>query len=40
MARAKYRGNLDITGDLNLQVQIFQRAREEAFPSLKKYSKI
>jgi hypothetical protein len=40
MARTKYRGNLDIAEDLNLQVQIFSRTREEVFPSLKKESKI
>ena len=40
MARTKYRGNLDISEDLNLQVQIFSRTREEVFPSLKKESKI
>jgi hypothetical protein len=40
MARTKYRGNLDIAEDLNLQVQIYSRTREETFPSLKKYSKV
>jgi len=40
MARTKYRGNLDIAEDLNFQVQIFSRTREEVFPSLKKESKI
>jgi hypothetical protein len=39
MARTKYRGNLDISQDLNLQVQIYSRTREEVFPSLKKFSK-
>lgn len=37
-ARAKFRGNLDISKDLKLAVQIFSRAREETFPTLKKQS--
>jgi hypothetical protein len=40
MARTKYRGSLSISEDLNLNVQIFSRTREETFPSLKKYSKV
>lgn len=40
MARTKYRGSLEISEDLNLNVQIFSRTREETFPSLKKYSKV
>lgn len=39
MARTKYRGHLDISDDLGLNVQIYSRTREEVFPSLKKYSK-
>ena len=39
LARTKFRGNLDITSDLSIGVQIYSRTREEAFPSLKKYSK-
>ena len=40
MARTKFRGNLDISQDLKLAVQIFSRTREEGFPTLKKYSKV
>lgn len=40
MARTKYRGNLDISQDLKLAVQIFSRTREEGFPTLKKFSKV
>lgn len=40
MARTKYRGSLDISEDLSLNVQIYSRTREEVFPSLKKYSKV
>lgn len=39
LARTKFRGNLSITGDLSIGVQIYSRTREETFPSLKKYSK-
>ena len=38
-ARARFRGNLDLTKDLQVGVQIFSRTREETFPTLKKYSK-
>lgn len=40
MARSKYRGNLDISQDCKLAVNIFARTKEESFPSLKKYSKV
>jgi hypothetical protein len=31
---------LDISDDLSIGVSIYSRTREEAFPSLKKYSKV
>jgi len=40
MARTKYTGPLQISEDLNLQVKIFARTKEEVFPSLKKESKV
>jgi hypothetical protein len=40
MARNKYKGDLAISQDLKLAVQVFCRTREEVFPSMKKYSKI
>jgi hypothetical protein len=40
VARTKYRGNLDLAQDLQLGVQIYARTKEEAFPSLKKFSKV
>jgi hypothetical protein len=40
MSRNKYRGCLYISDDLALNVSIYSRTREEAFPSLKKYSKV
>ena len=40
MARNKFRGQLAIAEDLSLNVQVYSRTREEAFPSLKKYSKL
>lgn len=39
LSRTKYRGNLDISADLKLGVQIFTKTREESLPTLKKYSK-
>lgn len=39
MARTKFRGNLDISPDLKIGVQIFTKSKEENIPSLKKYSK-
>ena len=38
-SRARFRGNLDLSKDLQVGVQIYTRTREEAFPTLKKYSK-
>ena len=38
-SRARFRGNLDLSKDLQIGVQIYTRTREETFPSLKKYSK-
>lgn len=40
MARNKYKGDLAISQDLKLGVQVFCRSREEVFPSIKKYSKV
>lgn len=39
MARSKFRGNLEISKDLNVGVQIFTKTKEQTLPSLKKYSK-
>jgi hypothetical protein len=39
-ARSKFRGNLDLSKDLKLAVQIFSRTREETFPTLKKQSSV
>ena len=39
-ARSKFRGNLDLSRDLKLAVQIFSRTREEVFPTLKKQSSV
>ena len=38
-ARTKYRGNLDISPELKLGIQIFTKTKEETLPSLKKYNK-
>lgn len=38
-SRAKFRGNFDLSKDLQLGVQIYPRTREEVFPALKKFSK-
>ena len=40
MARTKFRGDLDLSRDLKLGVQIYARTREETFPTLKKFSKV
>ena len=40
MTRNKYKGDLAISEDLKLGVQVFCRTREEVFPSLKKFSKV
>ena len=40
MARTKYKGELAISEDLKLGVSVFCRTKEEAFPALKKYSKV
>lgn len=39
-SRSKFRGNLDISPDLKLAIQIFAKTRQESMPSLKKYSKL
>ena len=38
-SRARFRGTLDLSKDLQVGVQIYTRTREETFPTLKKYSK-
>ena len=40
MSRAKFRGDLDLSKDLKLGVQIYPRTREETYPTLKKFSKV
>jgi len=40
MARTKYKGELAISENLKLGVSVFCRTKEEAFPALKKYSKV
>jgi len=40
MARTKYQGDLAISEDIKLGVKIFSRTKEDAFPSMKKYSKV
>jgi hypothetical protein len=40
MARTKYKGDLAISQDLKLGVNIFARTKEESFPTLKKFSKV
>ena len=39
MARTKFRGNLDVSPDLKIAMQIFTKTKEETLPSLKKYNK-
>ena len=39
-SRSKFRGNLDISPELKLAIQIFAKTRQETLPSLKKYSKL
>ena len=39
MSRSRFRGNFDLSQDLQLGVQIYPRTREETFPTLKKFSK-
>ena len=39
MARTKFRGNLDISPELKIAMQIFTKTKEETLPSLKKYNK-
>ena len=39
MTRSKFKGNLEISADLNIAVQMFAKTREETLPSLKRYSK-
>ena len=40
MCRARYRGNFDLSEDLQLGVQVYPRTREETFPTLKRFSKV
>ena len=40
MARKKFQGNLDVSQDLNIGVQVYARTKEELFPTLKKFSKV
>lgn len=39
LTRSKFKGNLEISADLNIAVQMFAKTREETLPSLKRYSK-
>lgn len=39
LAKTKFRGNLEISPELRVAVQIFTKTREESMPTLKKYSK-